>query len=58
MSQNRFTLSFPLRSPVNAKAVAEQLPPLMPRSLEAEDPIGTNPLLALHFCSSANSPRS
>jgi hypothetical protein len=29
MSQNHFTLSFPLKSPVNAKAVAEQLPPLM-----------------------------
>ena len=30
MSQNHFTLSFPLKSPADAKALAEQLPPLMP----------------------------
>src|SRR6266852_1644020 len=41
MSQNHFTLSFPLKSPANAKAVAEQLPPLMPGLFEAEDAIGT-----------------
>jgi len=38
MSQNHFTLSFPLRSP--AKALAEQLPPLMPGLFQAADSIG------------------
>jgi hypothetical protein len=41
MSQNHFTLAFPLKSPADAKAVAEQLPPLMPDLLKAEDSIGT-----------------
>jgi hypothetical protein len=41
MSQSHFTLSFPLKSPANAKAIAEQLPPLMPGLFEAEDAIGT-----------------
>jgi hypothetical protein len=30
MNQNHFTLSFPLKLPADAKALAEQLPPLMP----------------------------
>src|SRR5271169_6549175 len=41
MSQNHFTLSFPLKSPADAKAIAEQLPPLMPGLFQAEDVIGT-----------------
>jgi hypothetical protein len=41
MSQNHFTLSFPLKSPADAKAVAEQLPPLMPQLFQAADAIGT-----------------
>src|SRR5216683_3947998 len=41
MSQNHFTLSFPLKSPADARAVAEQLPPLMPGLFQAEDNIGT-----------------
>ena len=41
MSQNHFTLSFPLKSPEDAKALAEQLPPLMPRIFQAQDAIGT-----------------
>jgi hypothetical protein len=41
MSQNHFTLSFPLKSPSDAKAVAEKLPPLMPELFRAEDTIGT-----------------
>jgi len=41
MSQNHFTLSFPLKSPANAKALSEQLPPLMPAMFKAEDTIGT-----------------
>src|SRR5277367_3735887 len=41
MSHNHFTLGFPLKSPADAKAVAEQLPPLMPALFQAEDAIGT-----------------
>ncbi|MGB7436974.1 MAG: hypothetical protein WBR26_28110 [Candidatus Acidiferrum sp.] len=41
MSQNHFTLAFPLKSPADAKALAEQLPPLMPSFFKAEDAIGT-----------------
>ena len=41
MSQNHFTLSFPLKTPTDAKAVAEQLPPLMPGLFQAQDVIGT-----------------
>jgi hypothetical protein len=41
MSQNHFTLSFPLKSPADAKAVGEQLPPLMPGIFRAQDAIGT-----------------
>jgi hypothetical protein len=40
MSQNHFTLSFPLKSPADAKALAEQLPPLMPTVFQAADTIG------------------
>jgi hypothetical protein len=41
MSQNHFTLSFSLKSPADAAAVAEQLPPLMPALFQASDAIGT-----------------
>jgi hypothetical protein len=41
MSQNHFTLSFPLKSPTDAKLIAEQLPPLMPELFRANDAIGT-----------------
>lgn len=41
MSHNHFTLSFPLKSPADAKFVAEQLPPLMPQLFAAEDTIGS-----------------
>ena len=41
MSQSHFTLSFPLKSPADAKAIAEELPPLMPGLFQAEDTIGT-----------------
>jgi hypothetical protein len=41
MSQSHFTLSFPLKSPADAKAITEELPPLMPGLFEAEDAIGT-----------------
>jgi hypothetical protein len=41
MSQNHFTLSFPMKSPTDAKAIAEQLPSLMPTIFQAQDAIGT-----------------
>src|SRR6266699_6463134 len=41
MSQNHFTLSFPLKSSEDARVVAEQLPPLMPALFRANDTIGT-----------------
>lgn len=40
MSHSHFTLSFPLKSPSDAKFVAEQLPALMPALFRAEDAIG------------------
>ncbi len=39
--QSHFTLAFPLKAPSDAKALAEQLPPLMPALFQAEDGIGT-----------------
>jgi hypothetical protein len=41
MSQNHFTLSFPLKSPTDATAIQEHLPPLMPGLFLANDAIGT-----------------
>jgi hypothetical protein len=41
MSQNHFTVSFPLKSPVDAKLLVEQLPPMMPVLFRANDTIGT-----------------
>jgi hypothetical protein len=41
MSQNHFTLSFSLKSPEDAKVLAEQLSPLMPGLFQAADTIGT-----------------
>jgi hypothetical protein len=41
MSQNHFTVSFPLKSPADAKLLAEQLPPMMPALFRANDTIGT-----------------
>ncbi len=43
-SQNHFTLSFPLKSPGDAKALSEELPPMMPGLFQAEDAIG-----AIHY---------
>ncbi len=40
MSQSHFTLSFPLKSAADAKALAERLPPMMPRLFQAVDTIG------------------
>src|SRR5205823_10310341 len=41
MSQSHFTLRFPLKSPADAKALEELLPPLMPQLFQAADTIGT-----------------
>src|SRR6266700_3150668 len=41
MSQSHFTLTFPLKSPADAKALEELLPPLMPQLFQAADTIGT-----------------
>jgi hypothetical protein len=41
MSQNHFTLAFPLKSPADAKAVSEELPPFMADLFKVEDAIGT-----------------
>src|ERR1700686_1432463 len=41
MSQNHFTLTFPLKTPEDAKELAEQLPPLMPGLFSVSDAIGT-----------------
>jgi hypothetical protein len=40
MSQNHFTLSFPLKAPADANLLAEQLPPMMPNLFQATDTIG------------------
>jgi hypothetical protein len=41
MSQNHFTLGFPLKPQGAAKLLAEQLPPIMPQLFQANDAIGT-----------------
>src|SRR6266436_8867551 len=41
MSQSHLTLSFPLKTPSNTKALTDQLSPMMPALFEAEDAIGT-----------------
>jgi hypothetical protein len=41
MSQNHFTISFPVKSPDDAKLIAALLPPLMPAMFAANDAIGT-----------------
>jgi hypothetical protein len=41
MDQSHFTLSFPLKTPADAKALAEELPPLMPALFRTADAIGT-----------------
>ncbi|MFY9845920.1 MAG: hypothetical protein WA718_12275 [Terriglobales bacterium] len=41
MSQSHFTLRFPLKTPADAKALADQLPPLMAGFSQVQDGIGT-----------------
>lgn len=40
MSQNHFTVGFPLKSPADAEALRQSLPPLMPSLFAAADAIG------------------
>ena len=40
-NQSHFTLAFPLKTPADAKALAEKLPPMMPALFQALDTIGT-----------------
>ena len=40
MSQNHFTVSFPLKSAADGKALESQLPPLMPMLYQAADSQG------------------
>jgi hypothetical protein len=40
-TQSHITITFPIKSPADAKAVADELPPLMPDFAKAQDAIGT-----------------
>ena len=41
MSQSHLVLDFPIEAPANAKALAEELPALMPDLAKAQDDLGT-----------------
>lgn len=41
MDTNHLTLAIPMKSPADAKAVTETLPPMMPEFFKALDGIGT-----------------
>ena len=41
MSQSILTIDFPIKGPANAKALTEELPPLMPDFAKTQDRIGT-----------------
>ena len=41
MSQSHLVVDFPIKAPANAKALAEELPPLMPDFAKSQDDIGT-----------------
>jgi len=40
-TQNHITITFPIKSPADAKAIAQELPALMPDFAKAQDAIGT-----------------
>ena len=48
MSQSHLTIDFPIKGPANAKALTEELPPLMPDFAKAQDDLGTVALLPFH----------
>ncbi len=41
MSQSHLTIDFPIKGPANAKALTEELPPLMPDFAKTQDQLGT-----------------
>ena len=41
MSQSHLTIDFPIKGPANAKALTEELPPLMPDFARTQDQLGT-----------------
>ena len=41
MSQSHLLIDFPIKGPANAKALAEELPPLMPDFANVQDDLGT-----------------
>ena len=41
LRQNHFTLAFPMKSPADARTLAQELPPLMPDMFQALDSVGT-----------------
>jgi hypothetical protein len=41
MSQSQLTIDFPIRGPASAKALTEELPPLMPDFAKTQDSLGT-----------------
>ena len=41
MSQSHLVIDFPIKGPANAKALPEELPPLMPDLARAQDDLGT-----------------
>lgn len=40
-TQNHITITFPIKSPADAKAIAQELPPLMPDFAQAQDALGS-----------------
>ena len=41
MSQSHLTIDFPIKGPANAKALTQELPPLMPDFARTQDQLGT-----------------
>ena len=41
MSQSHLVIDFPIKGPANAKALTEELPPLMPDLAKVQDDLGT-----------------
>ena len=41
MTQDHLVIDFPIRGPANAKALPEELPPLMPDFARVQDDLGT-----------------
>ena len=41
MTQDHLVIDFPIRGPANAKALADELPPLMPDLAKVQDDLGT-----------------